>query len=120
PEGRRTRSETRRGPQHAGLGTDELPGREIPRPPTRPGSGPEGGRTCAAISHRVASAGMGPLPPRRLESQHRGPGEVVRSGEQPERRRRLSMVLPGDGPLAARGEGEGTRVVRPGRREGFG
>ena len=69
PESRRTRPELFPCPQLPGLAADELLGREAPRCFGRLGGGPKGGRGGATIINSVASAGMGPLSRRALESK---------------------------------------------------
>src|SRR5262249_47764113 len=74
--------------------------------------GEESGRVQPGVSLLPQHAGRRALSRRRLEAGHLGPG-TVRLPRQ--RRQQPRLVLSGHGPLAARREGEGTRVVRPGR-----
>src|SRR5262249_50060069 len=55
----------------------------------------------------------GPLLGGKLERRGRGLGEVDGT---PQRRRRVRLVLPGHGALAARQQGRAPHVVRQGRR----
>src|SRR5262249_36337701 len=94
-----------------GMVPGHLPGITIAQSDTRGPVGPEGRGQGGPRGHLLEHPRHRALPQPRLASRYRRAGYVgaARSG-----RRRMELVLYGDGLLAARREAEGPRVVRPG------